>query len=196
MRLCQKPPIIGVSVIVLSLICAGALRQDVLHAPSEHQTLAQRLDWARSTVKTGSSFGNGYWIGYTIEKVMHENSRMGRYDSRNRDIPTLQEILSGITRADSETVQERQLLSAAQKELHSASSEKTERQKVLKKVAILFSYPSSEVTWPDFDQVQMCTLDSLMDLEGRPLLWLGSVEDAQSIPFLDKLYEDSQRNKS
>jgi HEAT repeat protein len=195
MRLYRKPHIISLSLIVLSVTCAGVLSQDVLRAPSEHKTLAQRLDWAKSIVKTDPSLANGYWIGYTIEKYMHENSRMGRTGSSDKYLPTLQELLLGVGRASPEIVQERKILTAAQKELQSASPDKIERQKVLKKVAILFSYPSSDANMTDFDKVNMSTLDCLVDMEGRPLLWLGSVEDAQSIPFLDKLYEDSQWDK-
>ena len=45
---------------VLSLICVNVFSQDVLRAPAEHQSFAQRLDWARSTAKSNSSMLNGY----------------------------------------------------------------------------------------------------------------------------------------
>jgi HEAT repeat protein len=195
MKLYRRPYIISLLLVVLSMTCTGALSQDVVRAPSEHKTLAQRLDWAGSIVKTDPSLTTGYWIGYTIEKYMHENSRTGRFGSSDKDLPTLQELLLGVGRATPEVVQERKILTAAQKELQSASSDKTEHQKVVKKVAILFSYPSFDANMTDFDKVNMSTLDGLVDMEGRPLLWLGSVEDVQSIPFLDKLYESSQRDK-
>jgi HEAT repeat protein len=116
----------------------------------------------------------------------------GRNDSL---IPTLQEILSGAGRADPDMMQERKLLSTVQRELQSVSEGNKENQKILKEVGILLSYPSSDAGTADFDKVTMSTLDCTVDLKGRPLLWLGTVKDAESIPFLDKLYEDSQRDK-
>jgi HEAT repeat protein len=195
MRPYRKAFQISLLFVVLFLTWSNTRSQDVLHAPAEHKSFAERLDWARSTAKTDSSSVNGYWIGYSIERMMHENSRMGWSGRSDRNIPTLQELLSGIKRADPDVAQERETLKAAQKELQSVSADKKERQKVLKKVAILFSYPSPDAKITDFDKVNMTTFDCLVDLEGRPLFWLDSVEDAQSIPFLDKLYEDSQRDK-
>ena len=186
---------ISVLLIVLSLICVNALSQDVLHAPAEHQSFAQRLDWAKSTAKSNPALLDGYWIGYSIERYMHENSRMGNTGRNDKSLPTLQEILSGVGRADPDVMQERKLLAAVQKELQSVSVEKRESQKVLKEVGILLSYPSPDAGIADFDKVTMSTLDCLVDLKGRPLLWLGTVKDAESIPFLDRLYESSQRDK-
>jgi len=181
--------------IILSLAWANARSQEVLRVPAEKETLAQRLDWARSAAKTNPSLRNGYWIGYSIQRYMHEGSRMGWSGSSDRDIPTLQEILSGVGPAGSDAAQERKMLSVVQKELQSASADKKERQKVLKEVGLLFRYPSSDAAMADFDEVHMSTLDCLVDLKGRPLVWLGTVKDAESIPFLDKLYAGSQRDK-
>jgi HEAT repeat protein len=179
--------------IVLSLTWANTLSQEVLHVPSERRSFSQRMDWANSTAKTNSALLNGYWIGYSIEKYMYEDSHIGWSGDSDKDIPTLRELLLGAGRAGPDVIQERKMLTAAEKELQSVSSEKTESQKVLKKVAILFSYPSSDANMMDFDKVNMSTLDCLVDLEGRPLLWLDSVEDSQSVPFLDKLYQSSRR---
>lgn len=181
--------------IVLSLTWANALSQEVLHAPAEHVSFAQRLEWAKSAVKAGPLFLNGYWIGYSIERYMYEDSRIGCCGRSDRDLPTLHELLLGVERAGPEVIQERKMLTAVQKELQSVSANKIERKKVLKKVAILLNYPSPHAKITDFEKVNMSTLDCLMDLEGRSLLWLGPVKDAQSIPFLDKLYESSQRDK-
>ena len=195
MRPYRRPNKSSLLLIVLSLTWANAQSQEVLHAPAEHQSFAQRLDWAKSTVKAGPSFLNGYWIGYSIERTMHEDSRMGWCGRSDRDIPTLQELLLGIGRADPNVVQERKMITAVKKELQSVSADKTQRQKVLKEVALLFRYPSPRADIKDFDKVHMSTLDCLVDLEALPFVWLGKVKDAESIPFLDKLYESSQRQQ-
>lgn len=195
MRPYRKAQIITISLIVLFVTGVSALSQEVLREPIEHRSLAQRLDWAKSTAKTNPKLLNGYWIGYSIEKYMHEDSQIGWSGRSDKDIPTLKEILLGVGRTTDEVVQERKILNAVQKELQSASTGKKEKQKVLKQVAILFSYPSADANITDFDKVNMSTSDCLVDLEGRPLLWLGQVEDAQSIPFLDKMFEDSRQEK-
>ena len=184
---------IGLLLVVLSLTCADALSQDVLHAPAERKSFVERQDWAKSTAKVNPSLLNGYWIGYSIERYMHENSRIGNYGRNDRYLPTLQEILLGVGRAGPDVMRERKMLAAEQKELRSASTDKKERQKILKEVAVLLSYPSPAAKTTDFDKVNMSTLDCLVDLKGRPLVWLGTVKDEESISFLDKLYESSQR---
>ena len=195
MRSYRKPYRISFLLIAFFFICTIAPAQDVLHVPAEHASFVQRLDWASSTAKTNPALLNGYWIGYSIERSMHENSRIGNSGRNDKYLPTLQELLSGVGRAGPDVMRERKLLAAAQKELQSVSTEKNKRQKVLKEVGILFSYPSANTQLTDFDKVTMSTMDCLVDLKDRPLLWLGTVKDAESIPFLDKLYEDSQRDK-
>jgi len=186
---------IVVLLVVSSLICVNARSQDVLHVPSDPQSFAQRLDWAKTTAKSNSALLDGFWIGYSIERYMHENSRMGNSGRNDKYLPTLQEILSGVGRADPDVMQERKLLAAVQKELQSVSEEEKKKRTVLKEVGILLSYPSPDAGTADFDKVTMSTMDCLVDLKGHPLLWLGVVKDAESIPFLDKLFEDSQRDK-
>jgi HEAT repeat protein len=180
--------------LTLIAACKRARADEVLHAPAEHLSFAQRLDWAESTVKA-NQFLNGYWIGYSIERYMYEDSRIGWCGRNDRDLPTLQELLLGKGRAGPDVVQERKMLTAVQKELQSVSADKTERRKILKEVGVLFRYPAPRADTTDFDKVYMSTLDCLVDLKALPLVWLGTVKDAKSIPFLDGLYESSQRQQ-
>lgn len=193
MKLYRKPLYISLLLIVLSYTSINALSQDVLNVPAEHKSLIQRISWSRSTAQSSPVMHDGYWVGYSIEKYMHVNSRMGNSGWNDRSIPTLQEILSGVKRAGPEAERERNMIRAAQKELQSVSAD--ENQKVLKKVGILFRYPSSGAGIGDFDKVTMSTMDCYVDLKDRPLIWLGKVKDEESVPFLDKLYKDSQRDK-
>ncbi len=184
---------IGLLFGVFYLALTNAFSQEVLHIPTEQQSLEQRVDSARSTAKSNPAMRNGYWVGYSIERHMHVNSRMGNSGWNDRGLPTLQELLSGVKRAGPGAERERNLISAVQKELQSVSSE--ENQKVLKEVALLFHYPSSDTKITDFDKVNMSTMDCYVDLMDRPLIWLGKVRDADSVPFLDKLYKNSQEDK-
>lgn len=181
--------------VLLFLTWTHAFSQEVIRAPAEQQSLAQRLDWARSTAKSNPALLNGYWIGYSIERYMHENSRIGNSGRSDQNLLTLQELLLGMEQTGPDAEQERHMIAAVQKELQSVSAEKKEHQKVLKEVAVLFSYPSSDAKIMDFDKVNMSTIDCFVDLKDRPLVWLGKVKDMESVPFLDKLYKDCQRDK-
>jgi len=193
MRSYRKACLISLLFVVLLLTWTNVLSQEVHHAPAEHKSFADRLNWAGATAKSKPALADGYWIGYSIEKTMHENSQMGNCGRNSKNLPTLQEVLAGVGRADSDVMRERKLLSAAEKELQSASAQKN--RKVLKDVGILLSYASPDAGPADFDKVTLSTMDCYVDLKDRPLLWLGTAKDADSISFLDKLYEDSQRDK-
>ena len=164
---------------------------EVLHVPSEHRSLTQRLEWTKSTVKD-SQFPNGYWIGYSIERYMYEDSHIGWRGRDSRDLPTLNELLLGKGWAGPDVARERDILAAVQRALKPDSTDKIQRQKVQKEVAILFRYPAPQANITDFDKVHMSTLDYYVDLKALPLVWLGTVKDIESIPFLDELYESSQ----
>ena len=164
---------------------------EVLHVPTEHQSLAQRLEWAKSMVKE-SQFPNGYWIGYSIERYMYEDSHIGWRGRDSRDLPTLNELLLGKGWAGPDVARERDILAGVQRALKPDSTDKIQRQKVQKEVAILFRYPVPHANTTDFDKVLMSTLDCSVDLKSLPLVWLGTVKETESIPFLDELYESSQ----
>ncbi|MBN2316200.1 MAG: HEAT repeat domain-containing protein [Sedimentisphaerales bacterium] len=193
MKLYKKLFQMSLLLFVLSYTSISALSQDVLHVPAEHKSFTQRLDWTRSTATSNPALADGYWIGYSVERYMHENSRMGHSGRNDKGLPTLQELLLGVKRTEPDAEQERSMITAAQEELRSVSTE--DNRKVLKEVAILFCYPSSKAGVADFENVTMSTMDCFVDLKDRPLIWLGKVKDEESIPYLDKLYEDSEREK-
>jgi HEAT repeat protein len=166
----------------------------VLHAPPQHKTLSARLQWAHSAV---GQYREGAWVGYSIQKYMHENSHIGNYGSRTRDLPTLDQVLRGETvpTPSARVTREQQMLNAARRALHSGNDDKESREKVLKDVAILFRLPPRAKDLAQLDKVRISNLDLHVDLKDLPLLWLGAVEDAESIPLLDGLYGKVQERK-
>ncbi len=183
--------------VTLSLAFSNAYSQQVLHAPTEGCSLAQRIDWAHSQVST-ARHADGYWLGYSIKCYMHENSHIGNYSSRHSELPTLYGILSGrlTETTNAEAIREQEILNRAQQTLQSPDSDKTPDEKVLKEVAILFRYPSTEAGPTQFDKVRLTNMDLHVDLDGRGLIWLGPVEDAESIPYLDGLYDKLSERKN
>ncbi len=178
---------------VLSLSWAEARSQEVLHAPTEGYSLSQRLAWAQSQT-SATNYSDGYWIGYSIERAMYENSYIGSDDVTRRHLPTLLELLRGerVDHRDANAIREQQMLGQARETLRSDSRNRPP-QKVLKEVAILLRYPSGAVGSAPFDRVEISNLDRQVNLESRPLLWLGTVKDGESIPFLDSLYQKLDR---
>jgi len=178
---------------VLSLTWAEARSQEVLHAPAEGRSLPQRLAWAQSQT-SAADYSDGYWIGYSIERAMYENSYIGSSDRTRRHLPTLSDLLRGepVHNRDANAVREQQMLGQAQQTLRSDSRDRPQ-QKVLKEVAILLRYPSGAAGPAQFDRVEISNLERQVNLEGHPLIWLGTAKDTESIPFLDSLYQKLDR---
>ena len=168
----------------------------VLHAPARHDALVARMQWARSTA-TGAPYADGVWIGYSIQRYMHENSRIGNFDSRDRHRPTLYQVLRGesVPTFSAEAVREQQVMDAAQRTLRSGDKNQAPSEKVLKVIAILFRCPPHVTDLTQSERVQISDLDCHVDLKGLPLLWLGAAEDAESVPFLDGLYGKVRKRK-
>lgn len=178
--------------VTLSLAPARAQSQTVLHAQSKGRSLAQRLNWAHS--QANAQYTDGYWIGYSIKRYMYENSHIGSYNSNRKILPTLYNILRGeqIVTTDTELLREQEILNRAQKTLKSGDSE---HHKVLKEVAILFHYPSGDAEPAQLDKIRLTNLDCHVNLDGHLLIWLDTIEDSESIPYLDGLYEKLSRPK-
>jgi len=178
-----------------SMASAGYARSPVvLHAPPQHTALAARLQWAHSAA---GQHADGVWIGYSIQRLMHENSHIGNYGSRTRHLPTLDQVLRGETvpAPSAGVTREQQMLNAARRALRSSGDDKESREKVLKDVAIIFRLPPRAKDLTQLEKVRISNLDLYVDLKGLPLLWLGAVKDAKSIPFLDGLYGKVQQRK-
>src|SRR5437867_4606996 len=70
--------------------------QTVVRYPGLPKPLADRWQWAREEA-SNRGFDNGYWIGYSIERLMGERSMVGCYSSdRQRNRPTLAELIAGM----------------------------------------------------------------------------------------------------
>jgi HEAT repeat protein len=183
-----------IAVLAGALSSAPAQSEVVLHAPPQHTTLAARLQWARSAA---GQHADGVWVGYSIQRFMHENSHIGNYGSRTRDLPTLDQVLRGETvpAPSAGVTREQRMLNAARRALRSGSDDKEPREKVLKDVAIVFRLPPRAKDLTQLEKVRISNLDLHVDLDGLALLWLGAVKDAESIPLLDGLYGKVQERK-
>ncbi len=160
-------------VLLLAGLAQLTAAQEVLHHPDASQPLNQRWKWAVEQ-SSQSSFKKGYWIGYSIERLMEENSTIGSMHIKNGRVyrgpgKSLSELIHGI---------EMPL------EVSTHSEAKSER-KVMKEVGIFFGYTYGG---RDLIKIQESTFSLSVDFKGLPLLWLGEADDEQSLALLEQLY--------
>lgn len=163
---------------------ANAPAQQVTLCPDTGRNLAGRWEWAQKEAST-RGYKEGYWTGYSIEKMMEQNSFIGSFHSDARkNSPSLME-----------QVYKRKVLNTEfpQAELGEVQgvegnvnfdSDKAHRLKVLKDIGILIHHDRSRET----DQVTISNMSLHMNLQGDPLLWLGAAQDKESIALLGTLY--------
>ncbi len=140
---------------------APAFAQDVIKYDGDRQDLDARWSWAESKLDGASS---NTWIGYSIERLMSENSSMGRYSSKSRR-QSYGELLYGIKPTSRKNHSER---------------------KVTKEVVMIFQLDrSGGVTESRFS-----TLDGEANSEGD-ILWLGMVENSVSLDKVAQLFNST-----
>ena len=165
--------------------------QKVLKHPNPAEKLDDRWEWALKEAKN-NKFKDGFWIGYSVQRLMGVNSFIGSIKShpKSDEIP-LEEIIYGKKAeskekniSDEETLKE--AASQALKRIHDPNSGE---EKIVKDVAILFEFckkPDPEY----IEKVKVSNLSLHVDLDDLPLIWLGKTEDNQSIPLLERLYKN------
>ncbi|NUO80606.1 hypothetical protein HUU05_11050, partial [candidate division KSB1 bacterium] len=140
----------------LMLLFAAALlplayAQEVTFHSDSTQPLLQRWEWAKSQARQ-TQFKKGYWIGYSIQRLMGENSTIGSMHIRNGRVlrgpgKSLSELLYGIEMPLN---------------LSSSSKEKSER-KVVKEVGLFFLFNPREHT---LAEIKESTFELSVDFEG------------------------------
>ncbi len=146
------------------LPCSILISQEVIHHADPARPLPERWQWA---IAEARQLKQGFWIGFSCDRMMPENEFIGSFYSDNDQRKTLLELLTG------------------QKPM--APRGRSNRI-VLKEIGILFRFDSSS----RIKSIQISHLNLFVPLEGRPVFWLGRVEPEQSIPWLERLYDSIQ----
>lgn len=155
---------------------ASGWAQRILHHPEPSEALGQKWQWAE---EQAADLDRGYWIGYSIERLMGENSFIGSWSSRGRRM-TLHEMLYG-----------------EKPEFSPVSRGRWERQegperKVIKEIALLFEFRAGAT---EAREVHVTNLSGHVDLEGDPLIWLGGAGDDESLDFVQEQYRRTRSNE-
>lgn len=183
---------------VVNLLPSFLSAQSAFFHPSPADSLVSRWAWAGKEAKQ-KGFKDGYWIGYSIERLMGENtyiSTTGRYSFRGSfSHPsflkgrTLSKFLYGKDSSVSLS-QEEELKIAAKDALDNLENRRKTQKKVIKDVAILFRFGPGFSKNPE--TVRLSNLSVRFDPRGLPMLWLEKAKDGESVDFLRGLYEKKE----
>jgi HEAT repeat protein len=186
----RRKPLVLITALTLAAAAALGISQEIIRAPLPGGNLAGRMDWAQKEA-SGRGFEKGFWIGYSIRRLMGEHSSIGSFDHRTRSEATLEEILSGRRAEHPSLSRDESVRQRARRELDNLEKEGRPEKKVWKDVAILMQYGNASKA--ELVRVGMSNLDLYFDLRGLPLFWLGEAADEESLDWLNKAY---RRTKS
>lgn len=175
--------------ILLMLLCAAGLctAQPVIHLPDSTGGLEARMRKAFAAARQRAS-GSGCWIGYSIERLMGENSYIGSHHAdpqRNR--PTLEEIVTGVTRESMPP----ELRSGDVSTMNGSMTfddERRPRKLVRKDIGILAHYAGQE----EPDEVLISNFSLHVELKNEPLYWVGPAEQDASLSWLGAVFHAAQ----
>lgn len=185
----NKNHFVFIIAIILSF-SISSFSQTIIKHPNPTATLDQRWEWAMKQAKD-SKFKEGCWIGYSIQRLMGENSYIGAFHSPPRagEIPLAEIICGKKDKAEEKKVSDEQAIKqAAQQALKKLEDAKHPEEKILKDVAILFEF-DKKASPEAIEKIQVSNLSLYVDLKSKPLIWLGTAEHSQSIPILEQIYK-------
>ncbi len=163
--------------LVVALAPGAVQAQRATLHPQPDEALGQKWQWAEDQARQDDDARRGYWIGYSIERLMGEYSFIGSWHSRgNRK--TLHEVLYG----------EKPEFDHRQRRGDRRASER----KVVKEVALLFEFAGGD---DEPAEIRVTNVSGHVDFDGRPLFWLGGAEDGESIDFVQAQYRRARSDE-
>ena len=145
-------------------------RASVIHCPNQTGPLEARWQWAMEQIPKQPAT-KPVWIGFSIERLMSENSFIGRWPV-DPDYPTLSELIYNVRVEWPER----------------SSSRYQASHKVVKEVAYLFEIDRASKS---IGRIQTSNLSLTVYMKRGVLFWLGKVGYEQSLSLLRKLYKDT-----
>jgi len=162
----------------------------ILIAPDSAARLSDRFTWA-ARQPTLPIFAKGYWIGYSIQRLMGEYSFMGSWHGwfgRPEQIePTIEYLIAVKIKGEPPKRPDNEILrEAARKALDEAERNEAPERLVRKEIGIFLKFGPGPR--PGLLLVELSDLALSFDFEGLPLVWLGSVRNDESVSYLESLY--------
>jgi hypothetical protein len=175
------------SVTIISLLillgCFEVLGQSVIK-----KNVGECFDLAHKEA-IAKDYRDGYWIGYSIKKLMEENSFIGSYSSDDRrNHPSLGEIISGVQIKNIDDVKMGDNDCQIVDGIVSIGNDNKNNRKIEKEVGILFHFDRTGNK--KFDEIKISNLSLKVNLKNDPLIWLNNFENEESISFLATQFND------
>lgn len=157
--------------------------RELVKCPRPDDALAARRDWALAEAAR-AGYKDGFWVGWSVRRLMDENSHIGSFSTGHAPDITLGEFLSGKKSVAAPV--DREIVRRTAREILDGLDRKprAEEPKVWKDIALLTRYGAGARPAPD--KVRITELGSEIDLDDRPLVWLGGAADGESIGLLKK----------
>jgi hypothetical protein len=183
----------GRSVPASAVQARAEIPSEVVPYPGPPAGLAARWEWALGEAGK-SRFGDGFWIGTSIKRLMRENSHIGTVDTDRQGLDlTIAEILSGKRNPDRAETDGEIVRRKAREILDELEGSKKEDVKVWKDLGLLYRYGGGRS--PVLERVRMSNLDLAFDFDGLPLLWLGEASGEEIQGVIGGLYASAGSDK-
>jgi len=166
---------------------AKAAAVEVIRCPEPTGELAGRWEWARQIVRQ-RGLTNGYWIGYSVEKLMEENAFIlcfGGSRGRAGDA-SLGALLEGKDTLYSSNVRNVSFFSGRTRSTDRAGRDRIATL-VKKRIGVLYRFAKGSDGLPE--SVGATDDHFPVAFEGKPLLWLGPASDEESLRILTSIYD-------
>ncbi len=175
--------VLTVLMMALSLsFCQGSPEPAVTKGAED---LNSRWEWAIKTAQARKIAGE-FWIGYSIEHWMGEESHIGCHDSRDSHKSPFEKMLE-------KSINFETMIAVVYDK--PAKPERKTEMLVLRELAILFKSKLTSNGNLEFSDVALTDLDSHFSLKELPLIWLDLVDRHESAHHLKMLYEkDAHKN--
>lgn len=192
----------GLAAVLLVTLAAlaGPIFSQASRYPNPNDDLTARWEWARQEAAK-RKLENGFWIGYSIERLMRENQYIYSTDqhtisgSHISGLPkgaTLEDLISGKIHNPPLPAEDR-VKQEARRAIDRLENPQNFEKRIRKDVAILHRFGSISSNVPE--TIRVSNLYLPFDNEGLPLFWLEKTDDAQSLSILEKLYKMSEHEK-
>jgi len=163
---------------------AGPAKPAVIRCPEGTGSLSQRWEWARQAVRR-EGLASGYWIGFSIEKLMEENAYIGCFLGNGSGEISLASLLRGEAPLVPSRIRNFSFFSGGRRFRNEGNDRMTKW--VKKRVGVLFRFAKGGDALPE----AVGAVDDRWPVafEGKTLIWLGPATEDESLGLLAGLYD-------
>ncbi|TAK53969.1 MAG: HEAT repeat domain-containing protein [Bacteroidetes bacterium] len=150
------------------------------------QPLGERWKTAKNLASKNDA-SEGYWIGYCISRMMEKNSYIGSFDTRHRDAISLFETVYGYENEADPKPDINDCCGEFSGTMTVGNSNQ-KHEKMVKKIGVLVRYDGKGKQLHD---VKVSNMSLHVNLDEKPIVWLESAEDNESIELLSSLFSNA-----